>query len=150
MVAPCDLATGYRVSGTHANPLGMKTDAPWDVIWDIMRAWVADHPVKKQVQHCELASKKFVLHRLCCATPYDAPCTCTCTCQIAVAMRLTAIAAPRLGPAQHTAAASAPVIACCSAFHWSATYPVCWMKRLTCKRRTRSQRRPRSWRWSRR
>ena len=39
---------GYRVSGTHCNPLGVKTDAPWDVIWDIMRCWVADHPVKAQ------------------------------------------------------------------------------------------------------
>ena len=37
---------GYRVSGTHCTPLGLKTDAPWDVIWDIMRCWVADHPVK--------------------------------------------------------------------------------------------------------
>ncbi|PRW58454.1 tRNA (guanine(26)-N(2))-dimethyltransferase 2 [Chlorella sorokiniana] len=37
---------GYRVSGTHANPLGVKTDAPWDVIWDIMRCWVKEHPVK--------------------------------------------------------------------------------------------------------
>lgn len=31
---------GYRVSGTHVNPLGLKTDAPMDVIWDIMRCWV--------------------------------------------------------------------------------------------------------------
>lgn len=37
---------GYRVSGTHCNPLGIKTDAPWAVIWDIMRCWVKDHPVK--------------------------------------------------------------------------------------------------------
>ena len=37
------------MSGTHCNPLAVKTDAPWDVIWDIMRAWVADHPVKPQV-----------------------------------------------------------------------------------------------------
>ncbi len=36
-----------RVSGTHANPLGIKTDAPWSVVWDIMRCWVKDHPVKK-------------------------------------------------------------------------------------------------------
>lgn len=43
-------SAGYRVSGTHANPLGIKTDAPWDVIWDVMRAWVADHPVKAQVR----------------------------------------------------------------------------------------------------
>lgn len=31
---------GYRISGTHVNPLGLKTDAPMDVIWDIMRSWV--------------------------------------------------------------------------------------------------------------
>jgi tRNA (guanine26-N2/guanine27-N2)-dimethyltransferase len=37
---------GYRVSGTHCNPLGIKTDAPWNVIWDILRCWVRDHPVK--------------------------------------------------------------------------------------------------------
>ena len=37
---------GYRVSGTHCSPLGIKTDAPWDVVWDIMRCWVAQHPNK--------------------------------------------------------------------------------------------------------
>lgn len=42
------LNAGYRVSGTHCSPLGVKTDAPWDAIWDIMRAWVIDHPVKLQ------------------------------------------------------------------------------------------------------
>ncbi|KAK8977050.1 hypothetical protein V6N11_019718 [Hibiscus sabdariffa] len=30
---------GYRISGTHVNPLGLKSDAPMDVIWDIMRCW---------------------------------------------------------------------------------------------------------------
>ncbi|KAJ0832818.1 putative tRNA (guanine(26)-N(2))-dimethyltransferase [Helianthus annuus] len=39
---------GYRISGTHVNPLGLKTDAPMDVIWDIMRCWVKNHPVKEQ------------------------------------------------------------------------------------------------------
>ncbi|KZV51614.1 putative tRNA (guanine(26)-N(2))-dimethyltransferase 2 [Dorcoceras hygrometricum] len=39
---------GYRVSGSHANPLGIKTDAPMNVIWDIMRCWVKKHPVKAQ------------------------------------------------------------------------------------------------------
>jgi tRNA (guanine26-N2/guanine27-N2)-dimethyltransferase len=38
---------GYRVSSTHANPLGLKTDAPPGVMWDILRCWVRDHPVKK-------------------------------------------------------------------------------------------------------
>ncbi|XP_073124512.1 tRNA (guanine(26)-N(2))-dimethyltransferase 2-like isoform X2 [Henckelia pumila] len=39
---------GYRISGSHANPLGLKTDAPMNVIWDIMRCWVKKHPVKAQ------------------------------------------------------------------------------------------------------
>ncbi|CAN4079499.1 unnamed protein product [Withania somnifera] len=39
---------GYRISGTHVSPLGLKTDAPMDVIWDIMRCWVKNHPVKAQ------------------------------------------------------------------------------------------------------
>ncbi|KAL3813496.1 hypothetical protein ACJIZ3_014764 [Penstemon smallii] len=39
---------GYRISGSHVNPLGLKTDAPMDVIWDIMRCWVKNHPVKAQ------------------------------------------------------------------------------------------------------
>ena len=34
---------GYRVSGSHANPLALKTDAPPHVIWDIMRCWVSEH-----------------------------------------------------------------------------------------------------------
>jgi len=37
---------GYRVSSTHACPLGMKTDAPMSVVWDIMRCWVKEHPVR--------------------------------------------------------------------------------------------------------
>ncbi|GER45282.1 tRNA (guanine(26)-N(2))-dimethyltransferase, partial [Striga asiatica] len=39
---------GYRISGSHVNPLGLKTDAPMEVIWDIMRCWVKSHPVKTQ------------------------------------------------------------------------------------------------------
>ncbi|KAG6475510.1 probable tRNA (guanine(26)-N(2))-dimethyltransferase 1 [Zingiber officinale] len=39
---------GFRISGSHVDPLGLKTDAPMDVIWDIMRCWVKNHPVKAQ------------------------------------------------------------------------------------------------------
>ncbi|CAL9769956.1 unnamed protein product [Musa acuminata subsp. burmannicoides] len=43
------LNAGYRISGSHVNPLGLKTDAPMDVIWDIMRCWVVkNHPIKAQ------------------------------------------------------------------------------------------------------
>ncbi|KAK3139452.1 hypothetical protein QOZ80_5AG0383500 [Eleusine coracana subsp. coracana] len=37
---------GYQISGSHVDPLALKTDAPVSVIWDIMRCWVKLHPVK--------------------------------------------------------------------------------------------------------
>ena len=37
------LNAGFRVSGSHACALALKTDAPPHVIWDIMRCWVAEH-----------------------------------------------------------------------------------------------------------
>jgi tRNA (guanine26-N2/guanine27-N2)-dimethyltransferase len=37
---------GYKVSGSHANPLALKTTAPPEVLWDIVRCWVQQHPVK--------------------------------------------------------------------------------------------------------
>ena len=40
------LNAGFRASGTHCSPLGVKTDAPWAAVWDIMRCWVAEHPAK--------------------------------------------------------------------------------------------------------
>jgi tRNA (guanine26-N2/guanine27-N2)-dimethyltransferase len=36
---------GYRVSNQHYEPQAIKTDAPPNVIWDIMRCWVKKHPV---------------------------------------------------------------------------------------------------------
>ncbi|XP_037420405.1 probable tRNA (guanine(26)-N(2))-dimethyltransferase 1 [Triticum dicoccoides] len=39
---------GYQISSSRCNPLGLKSDAPWDVIWDIMRCWVKNHPIKEQ------------------------------------------------------------------------------------------------------
>jgi tRNA (guanine26-N2/guanine27-N2)-dimethyltransferase len=30
---------GHRVSGSHANPLALKTDAPPHLVWDIIRCW---------------------------------------------------------------------------------------------------------------
>lgn len=44
----CHVSAGYRASGSHANPLAVKTDAPFNVIWDILRCWVQEHPVKPQ------------------------------------------------------------------------------------------------------
>ncbi|EKX53270.1 hypothetical protein GUITHDRAFT_40201, partial [Guillardia theta CCMP2712] len=41
------LKAGYRLSHSHTSPMAMKTDAPVEALWDIMRGWVKDHPVKK-------------------------------------------------------------------------------------------------------
>jgi tRNA (guanine26-N2/guanine27-N2)-dimethyltransferase len=38
---------GYKVSGYHKEPTAIKTDAPDQVVWDVMRAWVERHPLKK-------------------------------------------------------------------------------------------------------
>jgi tRNA(guanine-26,N2-N2) methyltransferase len=36
------LNAGHRVSGSHACPLAVKTTAPPEVVWDILRCWVRD------------------------------------------------------------------------------------------------------------
>ncbi|KAL3942524.1 MAG: hypothetical protein SGBAC_003300 [Bacillariaceae sp.] len=38
---------GYQVSGYHKEPQALKTDAPNEVIWDIMRTWAKENPPKK-------------------------------------------------------------------------------------------------------
>ena len=38
---------GYRVLRSHCKPSSIKTDAPWSVIWEVMREWVRQKaPVK--------------------------------------------------------------------------------------------------------
>lgn len=38
---------GYRSTRSHCKPNSIRTDAPWNVIWEIMREWVRQHaPVK--------------------------------------------------------------------------------------------------------
>jgi len=39
------LNAGYRVSLSHAAESSVKTDAPTDFLWDLMRAWVKEIPV---------------------------------------------------------------------------------------------------------
>uniref|UniRef100_K3WLD8 tRNA (guanine(26)-N(2))-dimethyltransferase n=1 Tax=Globisporangium ultimum (strain ATCC 200006 / CBS 805.95 / DAOM BR144) TaxID=431595 RepID=K3WLD8_GLOUD len=41
-------AAGYQASQFHKVPEAIKTNAPNDVIWDIMRCWVKKHPVTKK------------------------------------------------------------------------------------------------------
>ncbi|CAI2193852.1 14324_t:CDS:10 [Funneliformis geosporum] len=39
------LLSRYKVSASHVMAGSVKTDAPMDVIWDVMRSWVKLHPV---------------------------------------------------------------------------------------------------------
>ncbi|KAL3663062.1 hypothetical protein V7S43_012002 [Phytophthora oleae] len=39
---------GYEVSQFHKIPEAIKTTAPNDVVWDIMRCWVKKHPLNKK------------------------------------------------------------------------------------------------------
>ncbi|KAL1981245.1 hypothetical protein VTN96DRAFT_2844 [Rasamsonia emersonii] len=39
---------GYRSTRSHTKPNSIRTDAPWDVIWEIMREWVRQKsPIKE-------------------------------------------------------------------------------------------------------
>ncbi|XP_020298682.1 probable tRNA (guanine(26)-N(2))-dimethyltransferase [Pseudomyrmex gracilis] len=42
------LNAGYSVSYSHASRTSIKTNAPNDVIWDIVRAWEKEHPAKRE------------------------------------------------------------------------------------------------------
>lgn len=42
------LNAGYKVSYSHASKTSIKTDAPNDVIWDVVRAWEKEHPAKRE------------------------------------------------------------------------------------------------------
>uniref|UniRef100_A0A4W4H2M3 tRNA (guanine(26)-N(2))-dimethyltransferase n=1 Tax=Electrophorus electricus TaxID=8005 RepID=A0A4W4H2M3_ELEEL len=42
------LHAGYRVSLSHACKNAVKTDAPAGVLWDIMRCWEKNNPVKRE------------------------------------------------------------------------------------------------------
>ena len=54
-VAPSDVALrgalkhlGYRVTRSHTKAGSMTTDAPWSIIWEVMREWVRQKsPIKK-------------------------------------------------------------------------------------------------------
>lgn len=38
---------GYNVSRSHCKPTSIKTNAPWSVIWEVMRRWVKKKPIKE-------------------------------------------------------------------------------------------------------
>lgn len=65
---------GFKVSQSHNEANAIKTDAPPDVIWDILRCWVERHPVGKK----RLEEKDSVLSRILTVKPklqanFDSP-----------------------------------------------------------------------------
>lgn len=42
------LNAGYKVSYSHANQNSIKTDAPNEVVWDILKEWVKEKPINKK------------------------------------------------------------------------------------------------------
>eukprot|EP00388_Colpodella_angusta_P010623 GDKJ01027584.1.p1 GENE.GDKJ01027584.1~~GDKJ01027584.1.p1 ORF type:complete len:614 (-),score=149.62 GDKJ01027584.1:94-1935(-) len=40
------LALGYKVSHFHRDPQGIKTNAPDEIVWDLVRLWAKRHPPK--------------------------------------------------------------------------------------------------------
>jgi len=54
---------GYKVSGYHKDPGAIKTDAPGNIVWDIMRAWVEKDPLKKKPTEGSAAEKILAIER---------------------------------------------------------------------------------------
>ena len=42
---------GYKVSGVHCNQLAVKTNAPSNVLWDIMKCWEKEHPAQEDFKN---------------------------------------------------------------------------------------------------
>jgi tRNA (guanine26-N2/guanine27-N2)-dimethyltransferase len=50
---------GYEVSGYHKAPDAIKTNAPSNVVWDVLRAWILKNPTKKSPPEDSPAAKIF-------------------------------------------------------------------------------------------
>lgn len=49
---------GYRVSQSHHEPEAIKTDAPPGVVYDVLRCWIAKHPIsEKRLEPDSVAAK---------------------------------------------------------------------------------------------
>ena len=64
---------GYKVSGYHKEPGAIKTDAPGHVIWDIMRAWVDQNPLKKKPAEGSATFKILAVERKLTDVDFTAP-----------------------------------------------------------------------------
>lgn len=57
MVHAALLNSGYKVSGYHKDPQAIKTDAPSRFMWDILRTWIKQNPLKKEPEKDSPAAK---------------------------------------------------------------------------------------------
>ncbi|EME41631.1 hypothetical protein DOTSEDRAFT_64908 [Dothistroma septosporum NZE10] len=56
---------GYRATRSHCQPGSIKTDAPWTVIWEIMREWVRQKsPIKDEVRSYHVARLCFAVGKM--------------------------------------------------------------------------------------
>lgn len=53
----------YRVSAFHKDSNAIKTDAPNEVVWDIMRCWVQKHPLNKKRVEAEKSPGTMILEK---------------------------------------------------------------------------------------
>jgi tRNA (guanine26-N2/guanine27-N2)-dimethyltransferase len=51
------LSIGYKVSQSHAFPQSIKTDAPPQAVWDVLRKWCELHPIKGTISESSPAQK---------------------------------------------------------------------------------------------
>lgn len=48
---------GFSVSQTHVDQAGIKTNAPFSFVWDVLRSWLRDHPPLKPTVAGSIAEK---------------------------------------------------------------------------------------------
>ncbi|KAI5651474.1 n2,N2-dimethylguanosine tRNA methyltransferase domain-containing protein [Phthorimaea operculella] len=64
MMRSAILNAGYKVSYSHASKLSLKTTAPSQVIWDIIRTWEKTHPIKPAKLESDPVSKHILSHEI--------------------------------------------------------------------------------------
>ncbi|CAH0587877.1 unnamed protein product [Chrysodeixis includens] len=63
------LNAGYKVSYSHASRMSIKTAAPAQVLWDIIRTWEQIHPVKQAKLEADIVAKFIIKQEV--KTPID-------------------------------------------------------------------------------
>ena len=54
------LAQGYRISRCHTSNKAFKTDAPVNVVWDVLRCWAQKNPPKRKDDNANSAANRIL------------------------------------------------------------------------------------------